>query len=262
MGCAHYIENNENYTPPSLKGEPRLFYPMAALENSYSGTPKVIIYISKEGTVERSAIIKSSGIGILDSAALEYSRNFIFNPAKVNGVPINSRMALEIKFEFSNQRWNSNYYVDEVIDLYNQIANSSPEDRIANEKEILNMHDYFISKMRDLVNYNHVIGLVIEPDLYNQWKNVWNSWPLSFLLYHDFIQRFPDFNNLDLVKKDLKNSLKSDIQYINSTYSSSRVTNIEKQILLSKIKTFVETKYPDMINDIGLDVKNDSVSVF
>ena len=262
MGCGHYIENSENYTPPSLKNEPRLFYPMAALEKSYSGTPRVILFVSKSGKVERASILKSSGIGVLDSAAVEYSRNFVFNPAKRNGEPINSRIAMDIRFEFSNQKWDANYYVDEVNDLYDQIAKSSPDNRIAIEKDILEMHNYFISKMRDLVNYNHVIGMVIEPELYNKWKNDWNSWPLSFLLYHDFIQRFPDFNNLDLVKKELKNSLKSDIQYIKITHCNSRVTNLEKEIILSKIKKLVENKYPDMINDLGLDVKIDSLSVY
>ena len=262
IGCGHYIEKSENYTPPSLKEEPRLFYPMAALENSYSGTPKVILYVSKSGKVERANILKSSGIGILDSAAVEYSKNFVFNPAKRNGEPINSRIAMDIKFEFSNQKWDANYYVDEVNDLYDQITKTSPDNRIAIENDILEMHNYFISKMRDLVNYNHIIGLVIEPELYNKWKNDWNSWPLSFLLYHDFIQRFPDFNNLDLVKEELKSSLKSDIQYIKSTHCNSRVTNVEKENILSKIKKLVENKYPDMINDLGLDVKIDSLSVY
>ncbi len=261
-GCSHYIENNKNYTPPSLKSEPRLFYPMAALEKSYSGTPRVILYISKNGNVERSSILKSSGIGILDSAAVEYSKNFVFNPAKRNGEPVNSRMAMDIKFEFSNQKWDANDYVEEVNDLYNQIAKAIPDDRNAIEKEILKMHNKFISKMKDLVNYNLFIGLVIKPDIYNAWKNNWNSWPLSFLLYHDFIQRFPDFNNLDLVKEELKNSLKYDIQYIKSTHSNSRVSNLEKEILLLKIRKLVENKYPDMINGIGLDVKVDSLSVF
>ena len=198
----------------------------------------------------------------MDSAAVEYSKNFVFNPAKRNGEPINSRMAIDIKFEFSNQKWDANYYVAEVYDLYNQIAKAMPNDRNAIEKDILKMHNIFISKMKDLVNYNHFIGLVIQPDIYNEWKNDWNSWPLSFLLFHDFIQRFPDFNNLDLVKEELKNSLKSDIQYIKSTHSNSRVTNLGKEIILSKIKNLVENKYPDMINDIGLDAKIDSLSVF
>lgn len=261
MGCGHYIENNENYTPPSLKSEPRLFYPMAALENSYSGTPRVILYISKKGTVEHSIILKSSGIKVLDSAAVEYSRNFIFNPAKRNGKPVSSRMAMDIKFKFSNQTWNANYYVDEVNDLYSQLATAIPDDRNAIEKEILKMHNEFVSNMKDLVNYNRVIGMVIQPGIYNEWKNDWDSWPLSFLLFHDFIQRFPDFNNLDLVKEELKNSLKFDIQYIKSTHPNSRVSRLEKEIILSKISNLVEKKYPDMINDIGLKVKNDTLSV-
>ncbi len=262
MGCGHYLESTEGYTPPSLKSEPRLFYPMVAFEKSYSGTPRVILYISKTGTVERTGILKSSGIGVLDSAAVDYSKNFIFNPAKRNGEPVNSRMAMDIRFEFSGQKWDADNYVRDINDLYNQIAQAIPEDRNAIEREILKKHNEYANDMKDLTNFNRFIGMVILPDIYNEWKSDWNSWPLSFLLYHDFIQRFPDYNNLDVAKKELENSLKYDIQYIKSTSSNSRVSNIEKESLLSKIRKLVENKYPEMINEIGLDVKIDSLSVF
>ncbi len=111
MGCGHYLESTANYSPPSLKSEPRLFYPLNALENGYAGTPRVIIYISKNGTVVQSRILKSSGVGVLDSAAVDYSKNFIFIPAKRNGEPVGSRMAMDIRFEFSNRRWDASNYV-------------------------------------------------------------------------------------------------------------------------------------------------------
>lgn len=262
MGCGHYLENAGNYTPPSLKSEPRLFYPLVAYENAYTGTPRVILYINKNGTVERAQILKSSGIVVLDSAAVVYSRNFVFNPAKINGKPVNSRMAMDIKFKLSNEKWDALSYVEEVKDLYDQIAEAIPIDRIAIEKQILEQHNEFVSKMKDLNNYNRFIGMVIKPNIYNEWKNDWDSWPLSFLLYHDFIQRFPDYSDLDQVKEELKNSLKYDIQYIKSSTYQSRVTNIEKNILLSKIRKLVENKYPSMINDIGLEVNADTLSVF
>lgn len=262
MGCGHYIEKNGSYTPPSLKNEPRLFYPMVAYENAYSGTPRVILYIGKTGTVEHSQILKSSGIGILDSAAVEYSKNFVFNPATRNGEPVNSRMAMDIKFELSSQKWNTDSYVDEVKDLYGEIIEALPDERNAIEMQILKLHNEYVTNMKDLINFNHFIGMVLLPGIYNEWKNNWDSWPLSFLLYHDFIQRFPDYRNLDQVKEELKNSLKSNIQYIKSTPSHSRVTNIEKEILLTKIRKLVENKYPAMINDIGLDVRIDTLSVY
>ena len=261
IGCGHYLEKNGSYTPPSLKNEPRLFYPMAAYENAYSGTPRVILYINKLGIVVRAQILESSGIGVLDSAAVEYSKDFIFIPAKRNGEPVGSRMAMDIKFKLSNEKWDAESYVEDVNDLYEQIANANPDERNEIEKQIFKEHNEFVSKMKDLNNYNRFIGMVIQRDIYNEWKNVWDSWPLSFLLYHDFIQRFPDYSRLALVKEELKNSLKYNVQYIKSTTSQTRVSSIEKEILLSKIKKLVENKYPDMINDIGFDVKNDTLSV-
>ncbi len=152
--------------------------------------------------------------------------------------------------------------LEDVLDLYSQIAQAIPEDRNALEREVLEKHNEYVDNMKDLMNYNHFIGMVLLPDIYAEWKNDWNTWPLSFLLYHDFIQRFPDYKNLDAVKEDLKSSLTNDIQYIRSTASQSRVLKIEKEILLSKIKKLVENKYPGMINEIGLEVKVDSLSAF
>ena len=262
FGCGHYLENNGSYTFPSLKEEPVLYYPMAALQNSYSGTPRVVLYISKDGNVEKVQLAKSSGIGILDSAALDYSKNFVFNPAMRNGQPVSSRMAMDIKFQFSNQNWNADAYVDEVKDLYDQLSYANPLERIKIENEILKMHIEFNKKMKDLTAYNDYIGMVISHNLYLEWKNDWNSWPLSFLLFHDFIQRFPDYNDLSTVKNRLQNSLKYDVQYIKSTTDNSRVTQIEKNILLAKIKKLVETNYPEMMNKIGLEMRVDTSSVF
>ncbi len=261
FGCTHYLEDNGSFTPPTLKSEPRLFYPKAALENSFSGTPRVILYITKEGKVDKASIIKSSGIGVLDSAAVEYCRNFIFNPAEINGKPINARMALDLKFQFSNQNWDAGNYVRDVNDLYDQLATADSEEKEDIEAEIFKKHNEFTGKMKDIVNYNNYIGMVILPVIYSEWKNDWDSWPLSFMLYHDFIQRFPDYKNIEAVKKELRNSLLNDIQYIKITPVKSRVSQIEKEILLSKIKKLVENKYPEMINDIGLEIKNDTLSV-
>jgi TonB family protein len=262
MGCADYFQGNENYTLPTLKEEPRLFYPMDALQNSYSGTPRVVLYISKTGKVEKVRLLKSSGFEVLDNAAIDYSKNFIFNPAQRNGSPIDSRIAMDIKFEFSNQTWNANKYVSDIKDLYEQLSTAVPLERNYIETEIFEKHNEFNKKMRDLTTYNQYIGMVISQNLNTEWKNNWNSYPLSFLLYHDFIQRFPDYNKLDDVKEKLESALKYNIQYIKSTQVNDRVSKIEKNILLSKIKNLVKNEYPDMINNIGLDIKVDTISVF
>ena len=262
MGCANYFQGNEDYTLPTLKEEPRLFYPMDALQNSYSGTPRVVLFISKTGKVDKVQLLKSSGFGVLDSAAIDYSKNFIFNPAERNGQPVDSRMAMDIKFVFSNQTWNADRYVSEVKDLYDQLASAVPADRNDIETEIFEKHNEFNNKMKDLTTFNQYIGMVISQNLNAEWKNDWDSYPLSFLLYHDFIQRFPDYYKLNDVKKKLQNALKYNIQYINSTQVNDRVSKIEKNILLSKIKNLVKTDYPDMINEIGLDTKVDTITVF
>jgi len=254
MSCAGNLDlSRQNFTPPSLKNQPRLLYPKNAQENSYTGNAKVVMIISETGNVKNAKIEKSSGSNILDSAAVRYCKSLLFNPAVRNNKPVYSRMEMTIKFDLSDQAWDAKKYVAAVHNLYgriNQLNQFITENNRAQkneiENEILNWHNEFVKNMTDVVNFNFYVEQVIRPELSAEWKSDWDTWPLSFLVYHDFIQRFQDYNDLPDVKAQLKNALKEDIRYMNDSivYNSEERAGREK--LLSKIRKFINDNYPGM----------------
>jgi TonB family protein len=254
-GCSQHLERQElSYTPPVVKNQPRLIYPKIAQENYYTGDSKVILLVNKTGIVDKVYVARTSGYVELDNAAMDYCRSLVFTPATRNGEPVESRIEWEIKFNFTDRNMEARYYLRDFYNLLRKWSNSNPEERINIERKILQKHNEFVQNMKDGLNFNVIIAQVVSPALLDEWKKDWDAFPLSFLLYHDFITRFKDFDSIPLVKKQLYNALKFDIQYIKNTPSENNQVQYEKQNILRKIKNFISREYPDIILDeLGLD---------
>lgn len=258
LSCGHNgnLTKDKNYTLPVQKNQPRLLYPKTAQENSFTGNSKLLFQINKTGTVDKVNVVRSSGSELLDNAAVEYCKNLLFYPATRNGEPTPSVMSIEIKFHISNQDMDAFNYVQNVNWLYKKLLFASPSERNMIEKEILEKHNQFIVAMRDGINFNKYVAQVILPSVLAEWKRDWNAWPLSFLLYHDFIQRFPDYDSIASVKNLLHNAVKYDMEYIKNTPTYDSKSTGEKEDILMKIRGFIANHYPDIkIEEIGIAIK-------
>jgi len=264
LACGHNIERNDeqNFIPPTLKNQPRLVYPKDAQEKSYSGSTKLILSITDLGTVGKVFLEKSSGIEMLDKTAIDYCKNLVFVPAKQDDKSVYSRLRWEIQFNISTQDLNKDKYIDEIKNLFSTILNAPTSEKNKLERTVLMKHDDFVNTMTDALNFNAVCEQVILPEVSEEWKNDWNGWPLSFILYHDFLVRFSDYDSLSIVKAKLVNSLKFDIQYIKNTPAINHDVKKDKENILMKIKNFISKHYPDILLDnLGFDEKNDSRSI-
>jgi len=244
----------QNYTPPSVLTQPRFLYPTMAQENSFAGSAKLYIFINKEGKVIRVSMIKSTGYDVLDKASKEYCSTLTFKPAKQDGLPVDSHIVWEMKYNLSNQNWCSETYVKDVAKLFVDEITSNKENKKRIREEILNLHNKFAKTMNDRMNYNIIIGQVISPALSMEWEKEWDSWPLSFLLYYDFMKRYPDYDSLSKIQDQMKNSLKTDIQCIKSTNPENIKTENGKDSILLKIRTFIQKEFPDTpLKEFGLN---------
>jgi len=256
FGCSNYYDDlqNEGFTNPTIKYQPRLLYPKAAQENSYSGKTEIVLLVSKTGKVDDVQIVKSSGYKVLDSAAVDYSKNLVFNPALVHGQPISSRVKWSVNFKFSNQLLTSESYVQQVRELYNYANSLTGSRRDDVIDKILDLHDQFVNSMWDGPTFNNTIEQVLLPRTSAGWDTLWDGYPLSFFVYQDFIQRYPDYKNLSVVKDKLEKCLWTDIQYIEQDSRNNNVTDKMKEALIMKIKNFIKNNYPD----IKIEEKNNT----
>ena len=65
-----------------------LTYPFLARRRGLKGEVILKVLVSKTGKALRVTLEKSSSFSILDKAALRAVREWIFNPGKVNGTPV------------------------------------------------------------------------------------------------------------------------------------------------------------------------------
>jgi TonB family protein len=247
LSCTNQLEKNAvaNYTPPIIEYQPRFLYPKTAQENFYYGNSKVVMSINNQGIVKKAEIINSSGYSVLDSAAIDYCMNLIFKPAMRGNKPSSAKVEWEIKFNFSEKDMFSGQYISKMKKLLNKVETAQPAEKKQLIEEILINHDKFIQQVSDASSFNSTIAKILMPEIVTQWSKEWNSWPLSFLLYFDFIKRFPDFENINEVKKKLAAALDYDIKYIKSTHPDNLYSKSEKEKILWKIKSFLNENYPE-----------------
>jgi len=246
--CSSKVEKSPatGFEPPTLLKQPRLYYPKTAQENAIWGSTKLILSINKDGIVDDVYVIKSSGHNILDSTAINYCKNLLFIPAKRNGKPVNSKIEWVIKFNITDQNWKVDNYLLELSRLYEKVQRIDPKYRIEIEREIWNNHNEFVQNFGDALNFNRILKQIISPQITKEWEKDWDGWPLSFLLYHDFMIRFSDYDSLPKVKTMMINSLKTDIQYIKNTPSLNVKMENEKEKILNKIRIFISKNYPEI----------------
>jgi TonB family protein len=251
--CSHMQQSLEDgMVLPILKEEPKLIYPITAQQNNRLGTSVILIAITEEGKVNQTLVKKSSGWKDLDKAAENYCKDLIFIPAKYNGEPIECSMKLEVKFNLNGADKDIQNKIAEVLELYTDAEQLKGAARLAIQKKILKKHNNIVYTMRDGLKFNEYLYSVVNNNIKDEWKPFTEPYPVSFLLYHDFITRFSDYDSLSIVQSLLEHALKLDLDYINLLSNSESNDYKNSAILIQKIKRFVESNYPQ----IGMDELN------
>lgn len=244
---------NQNFTLPELIKQPRIYYPKEAQDNQLFGKVEVLLTINDSGKVINTTLLEKSDYAILDNAALNYCKDFVFSPGKIDGNPVYSKISYEVVFNLNELTVEFERYVQDVQSLYNLASETGKASRMDIEKKILDEHSKFIETMKDAENFNNYIKNVLKPEITETWKEEWNSWPLTFLLYLDFSERFSDYEMMPELKSRILESLKEDLKYIRKDNPVDKIEMEKKVMLLKKIRDFVSDQYSvSEAADLGL----------
>ncbi len=84
---------------PDYRKNPEPLYPPAARRRRQEGVVLLSVKVSTQGRAVRVELKQSSGVPVLDEAALQAVRAWEFEPARVNTAPVDSEIEVPVRFK-------------------------------------------------------------------------------------------------------------------------------------------------------------------
>lgn len=171
--------------------EYEILYPLEARNRGYEGMVLVKVLVDEGGTVRNIRIARTSGISMLDSAAVQTAKNFVFSPAIVDGKPTQLWVTIPVEFKLEEMRIDLTVWVNEVVALQQEIKSISDEEKV---KDLYNLYKRLINSTRGCldVKINDYIKQVVLEKTAALWEGFWTEYPAQIILFMDIINRYPD----------------------------------------------------------------------
>jgi TonB family protein len=245
INCQSDIKPQPLIVQPKLltTNEP-LAYPEKAFELGIEGRTVIKLLIDWEGYIVESTIMESSGSQILDDAALKMVNSSVYEPGSIDGVPGNFELHIPIHFKLAK-----NYdLINDIDNWYEKTLIYQEEIRRATAETISESYEILFYHYSDLAREightrakvaNNLLLKLVDVSVIGSWSEYKDDWPLGFLLYKDYMKRYPE-------SKYMSNSLDGLIKYLDRekrilehyTYSKAPYSNIYSLILNELIRAY------------------------
>ena len=90
-----------SFVPARYARCPAPIFPDEARKAKISGTVLLLVEVDENGRPMKIAVRRSSGHDVLDAAALRAVRNWRFEPARLDGKPVDARLEVPVRFALS-----------------------------------------------------------------------------------------------------------------------------------------------------------------
>lgn len=96
-------------------------------------------------------------------------------------------------------------------------------------------------------NFNGYVRKLVRAEVSEYWLNFWNEWPLRFVVFHDFVVRYPDSDLISFVEGRLLALMREDIERIKAEAGHNERVREKLHVFLKTIYTFLATEYPQAL---------------
>jgi len=239
------------FTPPVWQEYIEPDYPVEAKTSGVEGTVGMNLFVTEKGEVKLVQITKSSGYQILDDAATEFAKKLTFDPARNGDKPIGVWMSWVMDYKLAEKRFFPMNYIQKIKEFDSLVNQSTGKERSRILQEIFNTHEDMVRYFSDESsgNYNHYIKEIVKDEVYGEWKDIWNDWPLHYLVFHDFVLRYPDSDETSKAIAYLIYYMKKDIARIKETMTSESNGEAKRDLFLKTMYTFLAKRYPQAITE-------------
>lgn len=249
LACFPVREAAPDYLPPQIEMESLVsHYPLVAYLKGIEGRVVVLALIEETGDVSDVRVAVSSGEGILDSAAQVIAGLLQFTPAEVHGQP--QALWLKVPIVFKLDQVNKSLidlkaWLRTAQDLQSAASVGEPEERRVAEWELLDHYVQLAQQMIDsrTVTANRIILEVAAITVQDDWRDYKQVWPLPFVLFQDFLVRYPQSDYAGLAGDYFRDYLQYEASLLGKTPSIGLATREERQKLLTAMIRNLEERY-------------------
>ena len=118
---------DENTLKINLIKSGELVYPVEAQINKYEGNVDLLLLVDTDGKVKTSKVVYSSGYYVLDTAALHFTNNILFEPIIWNDKPVAKWIKWRVNFSLFNVSNNNGGARNIKVLVYTKTNGNRPE---------------------------------------------------------------------------------------------------------------------------------------
>lgn len=235
IGCA----TNSDILPPHAINEPVLDYPPEAILNRESGEVVVLLYLDAEGTADSWQIKRSSGIPILDETGIEFVKTLEFLPLVEDGRKKSCWVEQEVVFSLTKPTLHPDEWRRTTRNLMKQLEHANPAEKEWVQQRLYRQCTDYMSAVithKDLA-LNRISTKLVNPSLRKSWAKYTNAFPMSFLMFADYVQRVEDSPYRERAMAQLKRSVEVDILLLENKLHSNK--NPELLAMRQNLRTYL-----------------------
>jgi TonB family protein len=235
------VEESFIIQPKFLTTEQPLIYPTEAFNQGIEGKTVVQLLVSIEGKVSETKILRSSGSLDLDEAALRMVKSSAYEPGSIDGVPSEFWLHLPVLFRLNDK---DKFIKD--IEGWTQLAISYQNEiktrTIENKSDLYKKLFYHYQKLaREIGNTrsltaNLTILSIVEKSIGKPWQEYHKKWPLGFLLFEDYLKKYPNCEYASNSREDLIRYLRREIEILEQRSLSRKSYGSIYSLLSAQLK--------------------------
>jgi protein TonB len=226
------------------------FYPPEAYDLGLEGKVVLLVRIEVDGSVSEVKIDESSEHAILDEAALDMARILRFSPARLGSSPHALWMKMPVVFR-SADRLQTFIDLEEwqqaTRDYQSAAARGEARSRRQAQQDLLRHYVHLAHKMvaTRAVTPNGIVLELSTPSIHDMWRDYQSIWPLTFVPFQDYRQRYPDSEFVNLAESYLREYLEYESSQLTKALAEGTPeAQIKRQLLITLTQLLTEIK-PD-----------------
>ncbi len=213
------VEESPIVQPKLLTTHTLFNYPPEAYNQGIEGKVVVRLLVNKEGKVTEAKILKTSGSGILDEAALKMALSSVYEPGTIYGMVSDFWRHLPVHFKL-----NEKHKFTKDIDKWRKLAlvyqsDINADTSVNKPGALKKLYYHYQALALEIVNSrstaaNTSVLAVVEESIQQKWLEYQDIWPLGFILLQDYIRKYPESDYALKSREELISYLQREIEFL------------------------------------------------